>query len=133
MEDFMLELGDENPTAKKIRDMLGAGNYEQVRCILPQFEREDGKVITYIPTTIAEYDALKNAPDDILKGIGLQRWGKYDLWLFPAEWYDHIPEGYEIMDIFGKTEEFEKGVTDDDRRFGCLSFGLAKLSRVRAS
>ena len=125
MEDELLAFGDTNPIAKKIRDMLGVGDYEDVGVVLPQFERTDGKTITYVPTTVAEYDALKKAPEDILKDIGLVNWdGK--IWLYPAEWYDYIPEGYEVTNIRGETENFQKGVTDDDIRFGCLAYGLMK-------
>jgi len=125
MDTVLLAFGDTNPIAKKIRDLLGVGDYDEVGCILPQFERIDGRVVTYVPTTIAEYDALKNAPNNILKDIGLSDWDG-EIWLYPAEWYDYIPEDYEIIDIWGKTEKFQKGVTDDDRRFGCLAFGLTK-------
>lgn len=125
MDESVLAFGDANPIAKKIRDMLGVGDYDEVRCILPQFERVDGKKITYIPTTTNELDALKKAPPDVLKDIGLCQWDE-KIWLFPQEWYDYIPEEYEIVDIFGKTEKFQKGITDDDIRFGCLSFGLSK-------
>ena len=124
MSESLLVFGDTDPIAKKIRDMLGVGNYDEVRCILPQFERVDGKKITYIPKTVSEFDAIKKAPSDVLKDIGLSKWDE-KIWLFPEEWYDYIPEGYEIVDIFGKTEKFQKGITDDDIRFGCLSFGLS--------
>ena len=125
MHEEMLAFGDTNPIAKKIRDMLGVGDYDEVGCVLSQFERIDGKVITYTPTTIAEYDALKNAPDDILKDIGLSQWDE-KIWQYPAEWYDYIPEGYEIIDIRGEIKKFQKGITDDERRFGCLAFGMSK-------
>jgi len=29
-----------------------------------------------------------------------------------------------VVDIFGEKEKFIKGVTDDDIRFGCLSYGF---------
>ena len=126
-EEHILAFGDENPIAKKIRDLLGVGDFDEVGCILPQFERTDGKTVTYVPTTTAEYDALKNAPDNILEDIGLGQWDE-EIWLYPAEWYDYIPDGYEIVTINGKTKSFQKGITDDDMRFGCLSFGLLKES-----
>lgn len=125
MEDELLAFGDTNPIAKKIRDLLGVGDFDEVGVVLPQFERIDGKVITYVPTTVAEYDALKSAPENILKDIGLGQWDE-KIWLYPAEWYEYIPEGYEVVDICGETEKFQRGVTDDDRRCGCLAFGLSK-------
>ena len=62
-----------------------------------------------------------------LKNIGLQAWDKDDngtLMLFPAEWYDSIPEGYQITDIFGVEELFIKGKTDNDKRYGALAYGI---------
>lgn len=50
--------------------------------------------------------------------------GDYGLWLFPYQWYPHIPEGMELLDINGETELFKKGVTDDDMRFGVLAYGI---------
>ncbi len=38
------------------------------------------------------------------------------MWLFPGEWYDHIPEGHEVTDINYETENFVKGETFDDIR-----------------
>ena len=125
MEKNTLAFGDTNPIAKKIRDMLGVGDYEEVGAVLPQFDRTDGKTITYVPTTVAEYDALKKAPDDILKEIGLVNWDE-KIWLYPAKWYDYIPEGYEVVDICGETEKFQNGVMDDDMRYGCLAYGLSR-------
>lgn len=125
MNEELLAFGDTNPMVKKIRDMLGVGDYDAVGVVLSQFEREDGKVITYIPITVAEYNVLKIAPNDILKDIGLSKWDEEN-WLYPAEWYDYIPEGYEIVNICGKTEKFQKDVTDNDRRLGCLPFGLKR-------
>ena len=63
---------------------------------------------------------------------GLGYWdGKDDLdangaglMLFPHEWYDCIPEGFMVECIGGETEPFKKGVTDDDRRFGMLAYGV---------
>ena len=61
---------------------------------------------------------------EALVKIGMGQWGEHGLWLFPYQWYDHIPEGMELMCIDGTTEPFKKGVTDDDYRFGCLAFGI---------
>ena len=116
--------------AKAIRDALGVGDYDKVRVITPQFDRDDGKTVTYIPKTVEEFDGLKKAPDDILADIGLGKWDRdaHSIhWLFPAEWYDHIPEGYPILSIMGDEAKFEKGKTDNDKRCGCLSFGFRKL------
>lgn len=46
--------------------------------------------------------------------------------LFPAEWYSIIPNGFECTGLWGDKVVFESGKTDNDRRFGCLSFGFRK-------
>ena len=70
------------------------------------------------------FDDLKSASASALKQLGLKKWGENKLWLFPKEWYKFIPKGYAVMDIFGDTENFSPGKTDDDSRFGCLAFGI---------
>ena len=57
--------------------------------------------------------------------IGVQRWDK-GIWLYPIEWYNSIPEDYEIVTIRGKTKLFQKGLTDKEMRYGALSFGFRK-------
>lgn len=46
------------------------------------------------------------------------------LWLFPFEWYDHIPDGYMVTTISEHVEPFKRGETDNDKRFGCLAYGI---------
>lgn len=125
MPEGNLAFGDVNPLAAKIREAIGAGPFEEVRITTPQFERTDGRQVTVFPTGAKFLDALKTAPKEILKDCCMRGWDEeLKLWLFPGEWYDHIPEGYMVTDIFGHDEPFEKGKTDDDIRFGCLSFGV---------
>ena len=120
-----LVFGDENELSKKIRECLGVGDYETVKVTLPQFDRVDGRKVYYFPKTIEEFDNLKKAPPKTLKDIGLGRWDE-ETWLYPSEWYDYIPDGYEVVDINGEKEKFKPGVTDDDRRCGCLSYGFIR-------
>jgi len=125
MGEFNLARGDEHPLAWLIRKAMGVPNWTWVDVITPEFERVDGKLITYIPKTPEELDGLKKAPDDILVEIGMQRWDE-TLWLFPHEWYDYIPSGYIVTDINGEDEPFMHGETDDDKRFGALPYGFIK-------
>lgn len=125
MPEGELAFGDVNPLAAKIREAIGAGPYEQVRVTTPQFVRPSGKSVTVFPTGPAFLDALKTAPKEILKDCLMSAWSEDSkVWLFPGEWYNHIPEGYIVTDIFDNDEPFQKGKTDDDIRFGCLSFGI---------
>ena len=125
MAEGELVFGDENEIAKVIRTALGVGDFEPVRVMTSQIERSDGKVITYFPKTVEEFDNLKKAPHDVLIDIGVSLFesGHY---LYPGEWYDFIPEGYEVITIFNETELFERSKSDDDTRYGCLSYGFKR-------
>jgi hypothetical protein len=126
--DVILDASDDD-FAEKLRAALGLKPGEPLNIITPQFQRTDGRIITYIPSTPAEYAAIKTMDSETLKKIGCQVWDKSDRqthWLFPGEWYAHIPAGTEIVDINGQTEPFEPGVTDDDIRFGALAYGFVQ-------
>lgn len=99
---------------------------DRVTVSTPKFGREDGKKIRYVPMKWEQFDALKVAPKDTLQMLGLKEWGEYSLWLFPCEWYATIPEGYEVTTITGGVERFKPGVTDDDRRYGVLAYGIVR-------
>lgn len=123
MEEYELEFGDVSELASKVRELIGVGDFDRVEVAIPQFDRTDNRAVPIKPKDAAWLDTLKKAPLSILRDLGLQNWdGK--LWLFPAEWYDYIPDGYEIVSINNKTEKFIKGETDDDRRFGALPYGI---------
>lgn len=49
-----------------------------------------------------------------------------DIWLLPAEWYNSIPDEFELVSLSGEKHLFKKGKTDDDRRFGCLAYGILR-------
>jgi len=125
--DVILDASDKD-FAAKLMAAIGVKPGEAVNFITPTFNRTDGRIITYRPTTPEEYAALPKLDAESLKKIGCQMWDEADgrtIWLYPAEWYDHIPNGTPVVDIFGNEERFEHGVTDDDRRFGALAFGFA--------
>lgn len=145
MSEFMLALGDTNDLAAAIRKAIGAGTYEDVHVSTPQFERDDGRTVVFIPRNETDIRALMDLSPDMLREVGLQPWGEFDieegdvvredtakpeiedrdvLWLFPGEWYNHIPDGMECVDVFFSVDVFKGGETDDDIRYGALSFGL---------
>lgn len=86
-----------------------------------QHERVDGTVPAAPPK---DFDALRSMKQDQLQELGMRVWDETGLMLFPGEWYDFIPAGYDIVDISGNREKFEPGTTDNDIRFGCLAFGI---------
>lgn len=105
----------------------------EFQIVTPQFTRPAGDPpTTWTPTDREDFDSLPTRTDAELQEIGLRRWGDVPegsgrmLWLYPCEWYAAIPEGYPITSILGEQERFRRGVTDDDRRFGMLSYGFMK-------
>lgn len=123
--DVVLNMDDED-FGEKLVEAIGAKPGEKIEIVTPQFDRTDGKKITYLPSSKDEYQAIRLLDKEGRKAIGMGLWSDEDpeLWLFPAEWYAHIPAGTEIVDICGDTEHFILGKTDDDRRFGALAFGF---------
>lgn len=123
MPEHMLSDADESPLAAYIREFMGVGPNEPVVAVTPQFTRTDGKNPYWHPKNALGLDALKTAPAAILLDLGLREWDKGH-WLYPGEWYNHIPAGYEVLDINGKIKRFDPDVTDNDIRFGCLAYGF---------
>jgi hypothetical protein len=124
--DVVLDASDEN-FAADLTKALGVKEGDSINFITPQFERTDGRAVAYFPSTPEEYAALPEMAAHNLKKIGCQKWEEEAgeiLWLFPKEWYAHIPNGTKIVDINGDEEEFISGETDDDIRFGALSYGF---------
>lgn len=113
----------ENDLADAIRDAVGAGPDERVEVLTPQFDRRDGMTVDWTPDSVMDIYGLAAADDAELTELGLRRF-KDDLWLFPAEWYDHIPDGTLVETINGAVEEFQHGETSADRRFGVLAYGI---------
>ncbi len=99
-------------------------NTNKIEIISPQFDRVDGKKPTTPPSTVEGFDELKTLGTTKLKDMGLEKWDESGLMLFPKEWYDYIPENYPITTIFGNSEVFHRGKTDNDTRFGVLGYGI---------
>ena len=116
---------DDPEFPEKFMQALGVKAGDKLEIHTPQFERTDGINPLPIKKDKEIFDLLKDTPEELLKRLGCQKWDDY-IWLFPKEWYDLIPEGYEITDIFGEVKKFKHGETDDDIRFGALSFGFTK-------
>lgn len=133
--DIILDSKDSS-FVDKLMEAIGVKESESISIVFPQFERTDDIIINYFPQTEREYQALQLYSTEVLKKMGCQKWeNTFDneelrelktIWLFPVEWYNFIPEDLEVVDIFGKKETFKKGVTDDDKRCGALSFGFLK-------
>lgn len=109
----------------ELMDFLRAESEKEggLEIITPQFNRTDEVVPVTPDGGTIWFDALKKLPYETLVAIGMGVW-EDDHYLYPAEWYDFIPDGYPVIDICNKIEPFKKGVTDDDRRYGMLAFGF---------
>ena len=115
-----------SPTfAEDLAALLGISPGDTVNIVTPQFERTDGISPSNPPRTPEEWKSLITITDEERHALGLGKWDEEgSLWLFPKEWYNSIPDGLQITDINGITELFQKGITDDDYRFGCLAYGF---------
>jgi hypothetical protein len=129
MGDFKLPQLGVSESADRVRAAIGAGDWEEVLIQTPQFDRVDGNEPWWFPKTAADLDAIRTAPAEVLRSMGCGLWdndGGQEHWLYPAEWYDHIPEGHEMVSISGQREPMQRGVTDDDRRMGVLAYGFTR-------
>ena len=62
-----------------------------------------------------------------LMDIGFKLFKKINgckLLLIPKALFKSIPTNFQVVDIFGKAEHFNPNTSDDDERFGCLSYGV---------
>ena len=124
----VLDMNDDN-FGGKLAKALNLKPLDKVTISTPVFERQDEIKVDPPVKTVLYFDDLHNMTEDYLKSIGCQIWeidkaSKTIHWLYPAEWYDYIPENYLVTDICGRDKEFKHGVTDNDRRFGALSYGF---------
>lgn len=93
---------------------------------IPHFQRRDSRYIDYEPSDEL-WDILPQLEEGVLEGLGLQPWDEErKLWLFPVEWYEHIPEGMEITTINGEQRPFDRDEDIKEGRFGALPYGISK-------
>jgi hypothetical protein len=115
-----------------LREAVVGDSEEEIEVQTPVFERRDGIEPDAPPATPTEYDLLKTLNDEELAAIGLQKWSDDEdgcLWLFPGEWHEHIPEGYEVQTINREYEAFDPEISGDDQRFGMLAYGISPADK----
>lgn len=122
--DDVIEADSHKDAAEQLAETLGVESGDTVRIRTPQFEREDGVEPDVAPATTSGYDALKSQSEEELRDLGLRPWGEYGLWLLPHEWHPHIPDEYELIDIFGRVTMRGDKPANPDKRFGVVSFGI---------
>lgn len=120
----------DSPTfAEDLAAALGIAPGDTIQMMTPQFERTDGEQVPAPMLSPQEWANLYRMDDATLKALGIGIWDKTNEgthYLFPKEWYGIIPKGLMVRDIGENESPFEPGVTDDDYRFGYLSFGFFK-------
>ena len=114
------------------------------RAVLP-IDRMKVLDFEWLPENREQFEMMiAGAPPTILEGLGFIRYSTlpvpyresqqkinnlvgdgFDLFLFPAEWYQLIPNGFSVININSEVITFEPGNTDDTVRAGCLSYGVA--------
>jgi hypothetical protein len=106
---------------------VGLQHGDKLEIVMPQFHRTDDVQVSAPNLTPDEWNNLGKLSLARVRQMGFQVWdddAKGIHWLFPAEWYDYIPNGTKVVDINGNEEVFVRGETDNDMRFGALSFGF---------
>ena len=123
-------LSMDSPTfAEDLAKLLGVQPGDKINIVTPQFERPDGRIVEVPSFTPEDWANLPKKSEQELKDLGLGEWDETSEgthFLFPQEWYSIIPKGLKVLSISGKEMTFIPGVTDDDYRFGCLSYGFIK-------
>lgn len=72
-----------------------------------------------------DFSELRDATDEEMAEAGMGLWDEETgLRLFPKAWFDHIPTGYEVYNIFGERFEWDPAEQSRDHRFGYLAYGL---------
>jgi hypothetical protein len=104
---------------------------EKAKARLKQVEffkhNKSAAMIAYAKSNDIAFSKLKNMSRKELEKLGCGIWAHEDgeaLMLFPAEWYDQLPNGLEITSISGDNREFERGKSDRDHRMGYLPYGV---------
>lgn len=116
-----------NEAALAISESVGAAPGDTIQILTPQFARTSK--MNKVRPAPTPFEKVRQLDYGALRSIGCEPWDEPDadgnvLLLFPGEWYEMIPDGFEIVDISGRTEQFVSGDTDNDIRFGCLAYGI---------
>jgi hypothetical protein len=89
------------------------------------------------PRTPEQWESLRLLTKNALKALGLKAWnsprtdvefgrsyGGKTLMLLPGEWFERIPEGFQLMNISGECSHFKRSEMSDDIRLGVLAYGI---------
>lgn len=113
----------------KFLELTGIQPGETIQIATPTFDRvDDVKPIEAPSRELLENLHLYEEAD--LRKMGLLPWDTNEdgktLWLFPGEWFEHIPLNFMVTDIFWKTAPFIHSAASDDTRYGVLAYGILR-------
>lgn len=126
IEDLCDKIIDANATdaAQQLLDAIGAKPGDSIEIVTPQFTRPASMPpAPALPATDDDWVALSAASPQSLQERGFGSWDG-GLFLFPGEWYGHIPGFVEVECISGERGRWDAEERDDDVRFGCLAYGV---------
>lgn len=127
---YLLSSASESELASAIRRALGVGPDDEITVMLPVFDRPEGAPTpAKPPISHREWDALRTLTVAQLKEMGCGSWDGR-LMLFPHEWFHKIPNGLVVEDISGELIVWDRFSADDDKRFGCLAYGIPAIDGV---
>jgi hypothetical protein len=104
---------------------FGFGKWDKISSVVTENQSKKGRGMTSIPCIngpdlLVDLEPKENAP---MEQPEVDEW----IILFPYEWYDIIPDGFMVTGLSGEQYPFEKGKSDDDKRFGCLAYGIRRV------
>ena len=141
-----LEDGGSNPSTCAKNNIMNNLNNLIVSLLIDEIynrlpDHRDTEVSNMIVPTQQDFDNIQQRTEEELIDMGfMNAYAIVDkikiadesdkplekVWLFPVEWYEHIPEGYIVTDLLQKTEKFQKETHESDSKFGCLAYGFVK-------
>lgn len=96
----------------------------EIEIVTPHFTRTaDMGPPPSLPATDDDWRQLQSMSVEEAKERSFGNWDG-GLFLFPGEWYAHIPPWLEVECISGARGRWDAEVRDDDIRFGCLAYGV---------
>ena len=129
---------------EELIDTLGFKQGDTINIQTPHFHRDSPIEINLIPYTKEELElVIQTASKENLKKMGIGIWDSYEQvmleegkspylkegeyhYLFPGEWFKHLPDGFIVIGLNGEQYPFDKTTSDDDIRYGCLSYGFIR-------
>lgn len=131
MSEIVFIDGDPRFLAQRLMAILGVKPGDKIVITTPEFERPTGSPNPTEPPSddINLWNALRSLTVAQLEKIGLGKWDGR-LMLFPHEWFAKIPDGLMVEDISGEIFFWKREEMSNDKRFGCLAYGIPATDGV---